>query len=257
VKIVTCYKIVRDEQDFVVAPDRTVALDGCALRIGAYDLNAIEAGVQLAASTEGSVVCLTVGGEEVRDSKLRKGVLSRGPNSMVAVVDPALATTDAGTTARALASALGQVEGVDLVICGEGSSDRYTQQVGAQVAARLAVPYVNAVSRVSVEGSVLVVERTLEDEVETLEVTLPAVISITSDAYPPRIPSMKDILGAGKKPVVELTAGELGLEFGAPAAATEPERAPEAVPRAGVMYEVGQAGEFFAAVRELLGKGAK
>jgi len=256
VKIVTCYKIVRDERDFVVAPDRTVALDGCALRIGDYDLEAVEAGVQLAASTGGSAVCLTVGGDEVRDSKLRKGVLSRGPDSMVSVVDSSLSMADAGTTARVLASAL-EREGFELAICGEGSSDRYSQQVGAQVAARLGVPYVNAVSRVSAEGSVLVVERTLEDEVETLEVTLPAVISITSDAYPPRIPSMKDILGAGKKPVTRLSLADLGVELGASEVAAEPERAPEATPRAGVMYEAGQAGEFFSAVRQLMGKATK
>ena len=184
------------------------------------------------------------------------------------VAEESLGSADAGTTARVLASALGR-EGFDLVVCGEGSSDRYAQQVGAQVAARLGVPYVNAVSAVSAGSGVVVVQRTLEDEVETLEVTLPAVISMTSDAYTPRIPSMKDILGAGKKPIVEWSLADLDeavpestslrswLAKAAGVSRVGPERAPEAVPRAKVMYEAGQAGEFFSAVRQLMGKGAK
>ena len=48
-------------------------------------------------------------------------------------------------------------------------------------------------------GSV-VVERTLEDVVEVVEVPLPAVVSVSPDIALPRIPGMKDILAAGKKP---------------------------------------------------------
>ena len=47
----------------------------------------------------------------------------------------------------------------------------------------------------------MTVERTLEDVVETVEVPLPAVVSVTPDIALPRIPGMKDILAAGKKPM--------------------------------------------------------
>ncbi len=255
-KLVACFKVVRDERDLVVAPDRSVTPGVGGLRVGDYDLNAIEAGVQLAADG-GELLVLTAGGEEVRDSKLRKGVLSRGASALTAVVDPDLTTADAGATAEVLAAALGSMDGVDLVLCGEGSADRYSQQVGAQLAARLGLPYLNAVSRIEVSADGLVVERTLESVVETLAVPLPAVLSVTSDLNSPRIPSMKDILGAARKPVVEKTLAELGLELAAATATTGPERAPEARARAGVIYEAGQAAEFFAALRQLIGKDAK
>lgn len=45
------------------------------------------------------------------------------------------------------------------------------------------------------------VERVLEDVVETVEVPLPAVISVQPSVAVPRTPSMKDILAAGKKPM--------------------------------------------------------
>jgi len=255
-KIVACFKVVRDERDLVVAPDRTVTLDACGLRVGDYDLNAIEAGAQMAADG-GELVALTVGGEEVRDSKLRKGVLSRGASSLTAVVDPGLTTADAGATAEVLAAAVGRLDGVDLVVCGEGSADRYAQQVGAQVAARLGLPYLNEISKIEVSADGLVVERTLDGVVETLAVPLPAVLSVTSGLNSPRIPTMKDILGAGKKPATDWSLADLGVALPVPAAAAGPERAPESRQRAGAVYEAAQQQEFFDALRRLIGKDAK
>jgi electron transfer flavoprotein alpha/beta subunit len=56
------------------------------------------------------------------------------------------------------------------------------------------------------------VERSLEDEIEVLDVPLPAVLSVTTDINQPRLPSMKEILKASKKPVTEMTLADLGLE---------------------------------------------
>lgn len=91
--------------------------------------------------------------------------------------------------------------GFDLILCGDGSADEYAQQVDVQLAARLGVPSVNAVTAIKAEGDSMVVERTLEDVVEEVEVPLPAVIAVTPDVATPRIPGMKDILAAGKKPM--------------------------------------------------------
>ena len=57
----------------------------------------------------------------------------------------------------------------------------------------------------------MVVERTLEDEVETLEISLPAVISVTSDINLPRLAGMKEILAAGKKPATVWTAKDMTI----------------------------------------------
>ena len=73
--------------------------------------------------------------------------------------------------------------------CGDGSADEYAQQVDVQLAARLGVPSVNAVTAIKAEGDSMVVERTLEDVVEEVEVPLPAVVSVTPDVAVPRIPA--------------------------------------------------------------------
>ena len=56
--IVVCYKIVPDEQDAVVQADRTLSFERAALKIGDYDLNAVEAGAQLASASGASLVVL-------------------------------------------------------------------------------------------------------------------------------------------------------------------------------------------------------
>ena len=137
--IVVSYKIVPDEQDAVVQADRTLSFERAALKIGDYDLNAVEAGAQLASASGASLVSLTAGGDPVEDSKLKKAILARGPHENVAVKDASLPEAGSAVTARVLAAAVKQLDDVSLVLCGEGSADRYAQQVGVQLGELLGV----------------------------------------------------------------------------------------------------------------------
>ena len=211
VHILVCYKIVPEEQDIVVNADKTLSFERAELKLGQYDLNAVEAGMQLTEAAGGTVSSLTVGGDEVKNSKMQKSILSRGPHSNYAVCSPSLAGADCNTTAKTLALAAGKIGHWDLILCGEGSSDLYSQQVGIQLGELLGVPSVNAVSSIAADGGKLVVERTLESEVETLSVPLPAVLSVTSDINTTRVPSMKEIMGAGKKPSTIWSGDDLAV----------------------------------------------
>lgn len=201
VKIAVAFKVVPDDQDIQVAPDRSLDFSKAKGTVSAYDLNAIEAAVQLAAANPGSTVtAVTAGGGAIDDSKLKKNVLARGVDDLIMVADDTCAGMDAAGASQVLAAVLAD-GAYDVVLCGDGSADDYAQQVDVQLAARLGVPSVSAVTGLSVEDGVLVVDRTLEDVVETVEVPLPAVVSVAPDAAAPRIPGMKDILAAGKKPM--------------------------------------------------------
>lgn len=200
--IIAAFKVVYDDQDIQVASDGTLDYSKAHRVVSAYDLNALEAAAQLGASVEGShVLGITVGDAGIDESKLKKNVLARGIDELYMVADDACADMDASKTAAVLADMLGGMDAWDIIICGDGSADDYAQQVDVQLAAHLGVPSVNGVTKLEAgEGSV-VVERTLEDVVETVEVPLPAVISVAPDVALPRIPGMKDILAAGKKPM--------------------------------------------------------
>ncbi len=200
-RIVVCYKNVPEELMIKVNADRTLDLSGADYKIGQYDLNAVEAAAGLAKEAgDSEIIALTVGADIVSNTKLQKAVLSRGTNRMIGVKDAALASPDVLTVAEIIKKAVEKIGGVDLVLFGEGSGDIYSQQTGTVTGALLGLPTINAVEKIELGEGTLRVSRSLEDGVEHLEVQLPAVISVTSDINIPRIPSMKDILGAGKKP---------------------------------------------------------
>lgn len=229
--IVVCAKIVPDSEDVSVGKDGAVDLSKAHWGISEYDNQALEAGRRLAEENGAEVSVLTVGPTVIDKSALKKDLLSRGPEQLFAVVDDALADVDTLQTVQVLSEAIRKI-GADLVICGEGSADRYAQQTGVQLGQTLGFATVNAVDSVAVEGDVLKVERLLEKEIEILEVPLPAVISVTSGINNPAVPKMKAILAAGKKPQTAFALSELAADglvdaavaVAAVAAPAEPDR---------------------------------
>ena len=209
--IVSCFKVVPEEQDIVVTPDQKLSFDRADFKISQFDLNGIEAAVQLAG--EGDVVtALSVGGKILENSKLKKDVLSRGPSELCLVKDDAaFEGALAETTASAIAAAA-RTTGFDLLVFGEGSGDLYAQQTGLLAARILGVPCVNAVSSIEKTDAGIRVERSLENEVEVIELPLPAAVCVTSDINVPRI-------GAGKKPAKTLSTADIG--WSAPAKTVE------------------------------------
>lgn len=212
-KIVVCYKIVRNSQQIEERSDGTLDFGGAEYEISQYDTNAIEAAVTLASENEGSsVIALTVADGAAGDIKMRKGVLSRGPQELMIVNGEGMDEANTYTVADSLKKAIEKLGDVDVVICGEGSGDNYAQQTGVMLGAMLGWANVNGVSELHANDGALCVTRELENCAEELEVKLPAVVSVTSSINIPRIPALKDILQAGKKPVSLATADELGVQ---------------------------------------------
>ena len=232
-QVVAAIKIVPDDQDIQVAADRSLDFSKARPVVSEYDLNALEAAVQLAAA------------------KTKKNVLARGMEALYLTADDACADMDAYATAQVLAPMVEDLDGWDVVLVGDGSADLYAKQTGAQLAARLNVPYVAGAIALEEDGGSLKVRRKTEDEVEVLSVPLPAVVSVLPEAAAPRIPGMKDILAAGKKPMEAVALAE------APAAALEVVscKAPVQAERAMEVYDAtddGAVEKFAAALKAAL-----
>lgn len=211
-KIIACYKLVPEEQDITVNRDGTLNLSKAEPKISQFDLNAIEAAMELkATSDERHVTALSIGSKVLENTKARKDVLSRGPDDLTLVIDESFDGALPHQSAQVLAAAANKI-GYDLIICGDGSGDLYAQQVGLLLGQILNVATINGVSKIiSANDTLLTVERALEDEVEVLEIPLPAVISVSADINEPRIPAMKAILAASKKPVTVFTPQDIDM----------------------------------------------
>ncbi|MDR3360819.1 MAG: electron transfer flavoprotein subunit beta/FixA family protein [Bifidobacteriaceae bacterium] len=209
--VVACYKWVVDEADIRVRADGSVDFSRAQGRISEYDKNAIELAVQLAGQAGAKAVGLTFGPEKTRKSL--KDALSRGLDELCWVKSEASDGFDGAVTARALAAGAKTLVGVGLVICAEGSSDGYSRQVGPRLGALLGWPVITSACEVALsEGTVTGVRR-LEDVLETVRVEGPAVVAVLPEVNRPPLPGLKAVMAAGRKPVVEVTAGELGVNL--------------------------------------------
>jgi electron transfer flavoprotein beta subunit len=230
-RVISCCKAVPEEQDIVVARDRQISFEKAEWKFGQYDLNAVEAGKQIVDAVGGQLSGLCAGGKILENTKLKKDILSRGLNDLYMVVDEAMEQTDTYQSAKVLEAAIKKIGDFDLVLCGAGSSDLYAQQVGNQLGELLGVPVVNAVNKITPEGDKVIVERALEDAIEVLEVSLPAVLSVTSEINVPRIAGMKDIIAANKKPVTKFALSDLAATDVEPSITVLSTLAPEQLER--------------------------
>ncbi|HEX3010746.1 MAG TPA: putative electron transfer flavoprotein FixA [Syntrophomonadaceae bacterium] len=209
--IVVCCKFTPNTQDIETRPDGSISLDKAEWQISEYDLQAIEAGVRLSEATGGKLIALSLGSPRIEAARLRKDLLSRGPDELHLITDDTLGNVDTAVVSTVLAETIKKI-GADLVLCGEGSADLYFQQTGAQIGERLSWPTLNGIESIEPNGNRLKVERLLESEIEVLDVPLPAVLTVTSSINTPPVPGMKALLSASKKPVKVWSLSELGLD---------------------------------------------
>ncbi len=177
-----------------------------------FDTHAIEAAMQVkeggAVDVE-EVVAVTMGPEGAFRA-LHKAV-SLGADRSVHLTDEALADSDVCATGYALAKVL-ESESPDLVLLGQQSDDGECYTIGAVVADHLKMPSLTQVIKMDVEGGKLRCERQAEYGYDTVEVELPAVISVGDAINEPRYPSLKAIMGAKKKQLDTKSISDVGIE---------------------------------------------
>ena len=174
------------------------------------DSYGVEMALQLvgtAGTGEVSLVSMAPNGEV---SGLRTA-LAMGAAKGILVSDPELLGSDALTTAKVLAAAIGKLGGADLIIAATESSDGYTGVVPEQIAEVLGLPSVTFAKSVEVSGDGLKVQRQTEAGYDEVTCPLPALISVTAGVVEPRYPSFKGIMAAKSKPVDTVTAADLGV----------------------------------------------
>src|SRR3954467_6907480 len=179
-----------------------------------FDTHAIEAAMQIkegGTADVDEVVAVTMGPESAVRA-LHKAV-SLGADRSVHLTDDALAGSDVCATGYALAQVL-KSESPDLVLLGQQSDDGDCYTIGAVVADHLEMPSLTQVIKIESKPEALVCERQAEYGYDTVEVPLPAVISVGDAINEPRYPSLKAIMGAKKKPLDTKSTGDVQIEAG-------------------------------------------
>ncbi len=177
--------------------------------INPFDEYTIEEALRLQEKLAGSTVTILCMGPQTATDTLRKA-LAMGGDRAVLVTDPALAGSDAISTARVLAAALQKI-GFDLGIFGSAAAEAYGGVVPSAVAALLDLPLLSYATKLDVSGDSATIERQADVGYNTVQATLPALVSVTKAINEPRYPSMKGIMASKRKPLDTFSLADLGL----------------------------------------------
>jgi len=207
-KIAVCIKRVPDmEMRFAIAPDRK-SLDqgGMKYEMGDFDGYALEVALQLNEKEgQGEVVVVSLGPDGVQET-LRKALAMGATRAVQLKADDV--PVDGMAIAQALAQELGAAQ-YDLILFGRMATDTAHGTVGPMTAELLDLPCVTAISELNIENGKGTARRDLEGASETVEFSLPAVLTIDEGIARPRLASLKGIMAAKKKPL-EAKPAQLG-----------------------------------------------
>ena len=223
--LVTAKRVEDPESKIRVKPDGSgIVTEGVNYKVNPFDEIAVEEALRLKEKYGGEVVVASIGGDrsmtEIRAALAmgaERGLLVRhdGPLDPVIVSD--------------LLAKLVEREKPDVVILGKQSIDDDQNQTGQYLAEKLGWPQATFASKhesleseaeqkkqpgvvVSADGRQLTVIREVDGGVETLELTLPAVVTTDLRLNKPRFASLPGIMKAKNKPIEELTPAALGVD---------------------------------------------
>ena len=176
-----------------------------------FDVHALEEAIQIRerGADVGEIVAVCMGPESAQ--RVLTKALALGADRAVLVTDEALAGSDIAGTAYVLAAAVGKQD-ADLVLLGQQAADADCYVMAAAVADHLRRLLVTQVAELRLDGGTVRAKRQAEHGYDLIEAPLPAVVSVSDAINTPRLPSIKAIMGAKRKPLETVSAADLGLD---------------------------------------------
>jgi len=213
--IVCCKQVVDPEAppaSFKVdaSSNKVVPPAGVPPVISPFDENAVEAALRIKDAQGGTITAVSLGVKLLRD--VVKKPLSMGADELVLLEDEAFDDGDGWTIAHALAMAIKKIGEYDIIFCGRQASDWDNGQVGSGIAEILGLPGVTLARKIDITDGKATVERVTADGYDVIEVSLPAVITVSNELGEARYPTIKGIMAAKRKEPVVWKPADIGIE---------------------------------------------
>ncbi len=213
-QIVVCVKQVLDTAAKISIKDGAIDGAGSPRVMNPYDEFAVEEAIRIRERKPDSEITLISLGPEGFKDTLRAG-LAMGADKAIHCLDPTFEGLDNLGVAQVLAQAIRTLK-FDLVLCGRQAVDDDMAQVGPALGILLNIPFISVITRLEFSDSFqeAVVTRQIEGGSEVLETALPFVGTCQKGLNEPRLPALKGIIAAKKKPIEVLDRAALGLTEG-------------------------------------------
>lgn len=209
-QVVVCVKQIPDPASaYALDPETHLLVRPAEQVLDDTDRYGVEMGLQISQAHDGTVTLISMG--PTGSMQGLRQALAMGADRAVVIDDTSLKGSDALTTARVLAAAIGRGE-FDLVIAGTESTDGYAGVLPQMLAELLDVPALTYANSVEVGDGNVTVHRQTATGYDVVTASLPAVVSVTAGVVEPRYPTFKGIMDAKKKEVETLDASALGID---------------------------------------------
>lgn len=211
-KIIVTAKQVPDTNEVKIDPKTgTLIREGVPSIINPEDKNAIEEALRIKEVHDDVTVTVLSMGPPQAEIALREA-LAMGVDEAILVSDRAFAGADTLATSYMLARAIRKIKKYDLIICGRQAIDGDTAQVGPQLAEGLNLPQATYAEKIDIEGDVVTVQSNFGRVMRTVEMKMPALITVTNRINRPRFKTTNGVLRAFRdKEVITWTKDDLKL----------------------------------------------
>jgi electron transfer flavoprotein beta subunit len=208
-KIMVCIKRVVDYNVRIrVKPDGSgVMLDGVKMSVNPFDEIALEEALRIkerGANVE--VLAVSIGVADTQQ-QLRTALAMGADRAILVQTDAAVQPLTAAQAFLALA----KKENPDLIFLGKQAIDDDANQTGQMLAAIWERPQATFASKVEIAANKAAVTREVDSGLETIEVDLPAVVTVDLRLNEPRYVKLPDIMKAKKKPLDVTSLDALGV----------------------------------------------
>ncbi len=196
-KILVCISSVPDTTAKISFTDDNTTFNQAGIQyiIGPYDDYALARGVELAEANGGTVTVLNVGKADT-ETQIRKALAIGADDAIRVDADP----TDSFFVAEQIAH-VAKDGNYDLILMGRETTDYNSGVVHGIVGELLGLPSFSPVMKLDIEGGVAKMTREIEGGKEMLEAPLPLVLGCQEPIAEWKIPNMRGIMTARKKPL--------------------------------------------------------
>lgn len=214
-KFIVLVKQVPDTDEVRVDEETgTIVREGVPAILNPFDeyaLNlALRVGKEVEEETE--IVAVSMGPPQAEEAL--KKALAIGADEAYLLTDRAFGGADTWATSYTLYRAIETLDDPDLIFCGQEATDGNTAQVGPEVASHLGIPpltYVEDIFELQPNQGKLTVKKETDEGFVKIQSGLPALVCcMTPPDFEPKIPGVKEIMKAKKKPLSQLTLEDLG-----------------------------------------------
>jgi len=195
-KILVCISKTPETTAKIAFKDGNTAYDesGVQFIMNPYDeWYALVRAVELKEANGGTVTVINVG-PATNDVVIRKALAIGADDAIRVDADPESSMFVAKQIAE-------QAKGFDLILTGKETIDYNGSEVGAMIAEYLDLPYISYGTNLEVAGTTATIVRDIEGGAETSEVSLPLVVSAAKGMAEQKIPNMRGIMMAKRKPL--------------------------------------------------------